>query len=280
MRTSTWSISATGIWSRSGAGFGLAGVRVADAEAPAVDQHQGALRADPAKVGGADAAGRGQRVGGVGKVGFAVLEVLRQLVQQVDDVGVTPRAAELLVADRLDRAEAGQVRRRDARGGDLDLGHGRGDGRRVGGRRVGCGPDCLDRCGSRAAVIVGRRGHRARSRRLASAAKAAPADAATSAMPPIIDDAKRRARMVDVVKVVPPESRGAPPKALPRRAGCSLSRAKRSPPVGVIDGLAGFIVRGQRGLRGRNLMAAQLLHSGHSLRGVSRSSDKLVLDWP
>ena len=114
-----------------GGGVRVAGVRVADAEAPAVDQHQGALRAEAAKVGGGDAARRGQRVGGVREVGRGDLEVRRQGVQR-SMTSVWPRKLELLVADSLDRADAGQVRLRDARAGDDDLAGGRGVGRGVG----------------------------------------------------------------------------------------------------------------------------------------------------
>src|SRR6185437_12803686 len=86
----------------------VAGVRVADAEAAAVDQHQGALRAEAAKVGGGDAARRRQRVGGVREVLSSGQEVPGEGVQEVDGVGLAANQ-EPLVADRLDVAHRAQV---------------------------------------------------------------------------------------------------------------------------------------------------------------------------
>src|SRR5205085_6951193 len=82
----------------------------------AVDQHQGALRAETAKIeqveaGDADAETRillGERA-----------PQLRQLVQRLADIGVAA-LDDALAADRRDRNRGFQVRTTDARAGDDD----------------------------------------------------------------------------------------------------------------------------------------------------------------
>jgi hypothetical protein len=87
---------------------------VARHHALAVDQHQGAFAAETAEVDG----------GGAGRaVGFEVAEFTEGLGQVVDQVFDVRHALQrdLLRTDGGDRADAGQVRRGNARTGDHDL---------------------------------------------------------------------------------------------------------------------------------------------------------------
>ena len=104
-----------------GAGVGIGGVRVAGPEAPAVDQHQGALRAEAAQVDGRFTACDTQRVLTRAEVDGADLQDLRERVQELGDIG---RALQLdvLLGDDLNRARARGIRRGDARPGHDDLG--------------------------------------------------------------------------------------------------------------------------------------------------------------
>ncbi len=88
--------------------------RVARHDAAAVDQHQGAGRAEAAKV------DRGDADGAVGHARGLTREHLRQLVQQLFRPG-RARQLDVLAAHHGDRAGAGQVRARDARPGDDDF---------------------------------------------------------------------------------------------------------------------------------------------------------------
>ena len=119
--------------------------RLGDVErdvAAAVDHHQGALRAEAAQVDGGNAAARVVR-GRAGRRGD-----LRQVVEDVLDVGRGGLQLDVVLADDRDRAGALEVGARDARTGDDDFlvrlrggggGHvGRGGGRRgLGEQRAG-----------------------------------------------------------------------------------------------------------------------------------------------
>src|SRR5262249_55947709 len=128
--------------------------RRADAEATAVDQHQGAVRAEAAQVRGGHAAGGGETAGVVTEVlSQAVIEVLRQLVDDVADVHATA-LHDFLCSDDLDGARAFEVRRRNTRTGDDDsrrFGGGSflresrhsGSGREGESKHEAAGADCL-----------------------------------------------------------------------------------------------------------------------------------------
>ena len=103
---------------------------VAGLQALAVDQNEGAARAEAPQV---DRRGSG---GAVGQILALASENLRQVVDEVFDVDRALKL-DLAVVDRGDRADAGQVPGGDARPGDhnfVDGGVGAGDG---GGSRSG-----------------------------------------------------------------------------------------------------------------------------------------------
>ena len=99
------------------------GVRRADAQSPAVHQHQRAVRAESAQVGGGDAA-RGSQAGrAIAEVLPQVVgKVLRQLADDVGDVGLAGNL-HVLVRDHLDGAGARGIGTRDARARDDHLVH-------------------------------------------------------------------------------------------------------------------------------------------------------------
>src|SRR6185437_8382613 len=102
-------------------GGGNRGVGVALTQPASIDQHQGALRAQATEVSRLHATCGGEAAGAVAEVlPEGVVEVLRQLVQQLADVGL---AAQLDVTrgDDLNRAGAGRIGGRDARARDHDL---------------------------------------------------------------------------------------------------------------------------------------------------------------
>jgi hypothetical protein len=86
------------------------GVRIAGAQAPAVDQHQRSLWPEAAQVGSRHAAGAGQRIVVVAQVGRRSDDVLRQRVQHLDGVSLTLQA-HVLGRHGSDRAGGRQVGR-------------------------------------------------------------------------------------------------------------------------------------------------------------------------
>ena len=88
-----------------------AAVRIARHQAPAVDEDQGALRAEAAKV------NRRGTVRSVGNVRALRSECLRELVENVFDARLA-RDVQLFGADRSDRADALKIRGNDARTGN------------------------------------------------------------------------------------------------------------------------------------------------------------------
>ncbi len=94
----------------SAAGFGLRVLGSPVTEPFAVHQHQGALRAEAAQVHGRNTARGTQRVGVVAEVRTRVDEVLRQLVHEVRDVGMT------LLLNFIARYHGEGARRADIRG--------------------------------------------------------------------------------------------------------------------------------------------------------------------
>ncbi len=68
---------------------GVRRARITDAQAPAIDEHQGSLRTESSKVDGRDATRGGQGARLIAEVGVGPDAVLRQRVQHVDGVGIT-----------------------------------------------------------------------------------------------------------------------------------------------------------------------------------------------
>ena len=103
--------------------------------AAAVDQHQGALRAEAAQIEQVEAGDADAEAGILLGEGAAQL---RQVVQRLTDVGVA-LLEDALAADRRDRNRRFEVRTADARAGDDDAARFRGGAGGVGGKNAGAG---------------------------------------------------------------------------------------------------------------------------------------------
>ena len=98
----------------------VGGVGIRNAQAPPVDEHQCALRPEAAQIRGRKSARRGQTTGSVVEVAEGVIKVLRQLQDDVADVGFAGYP-DVLFGDDLDRAGADHVGQHNARAGDHHL---------------------------------------------------------------------------------------------------------------------------------------------------------------
>src|SRR4029077_13402915 len=97
------------------------GIRGTLTEPTSVNQHQRAVRTEPAQVRGRDTARSGEAAGAVAQVlTQVVVKDLRELIQNIGNV-VLACSLNFLGAPDLDRARARGIRRSDARSGDDDL---------------------------------------------------------------------------------------------------------------------------------------------------------------
>ena len=97
--------------------IGIERARITDPEPRPINQHEGSLRTKTAKIDRRNAASSGQGIGGIGEIGYRVLKILRQPVDEIADIS-NALQFEFLGRDDLNRTDAGHVRHCDARAGD------------------------------------------------------------------------------------------------------------------------------------------------------------------